>query len=64
MAVKRNIEDFHVISAYSSLWSGGTVNVSLADPDSLESGGVDLTLSEAKAFLKEIKAAIKELEGK
>lgn len=64
MAVTRKIDEFHVISAYCSPWNGGTLNVSLTDPDSLEGGSVDLTLAEAKKFAKELKAVIKELEGK
>ena len=63
MAVTRNIEDFEVADVYGSGWSK-EVSITLVDPVSLEAANVNLTISEAKQFAKEIKAVIKELEGK
>lgn len=63
MAVTRNIEDFEVAEVYGSGWSN-EVSITVTDLVSLEVANVNLTISEAKQFAKELKAAIKELEGK
>lgn len=63
MAVTRKIEDFEVVSADAQHWSED-IRVSVNDPEGGGFSVVYLTPAEAKRFAKELKAAIKELEGK
>lgn len=62
MAVTRKIDEFEIFRAENS-W-GQNIEVSVSDPDGEGSQTIYITKYEAKQFAKELKAAIKELEGK
>lgn len=62
MAVTRKIDEFQIFDIES--WGGNRFYIAINDPEDVTSAAIVVTLPELKAISKELKAAIKELEGK
>lgn len=61
--VTRSIEHFEIVEAARVGW-GKDIQISINDPDGGGFAVVYISVDEAKSFVKEIKKAIKEVEGK